>query len=427
MLLLRLRVKPWRLVLAAGVLLLPHGLVGQESTGEVSERSLLPRTEIDQAMAESRFRLGPVYLLPVIAIRDATYDNNVFGTNENPTGDFRTTVQAGTGLILPVGKNVFLRAGAFPEYTWYEQLAERRVFGGKYGGSVRVFANRLTLEASGDYSKTDVLFSSEVQTRVIQEIYTFRLGAELRVLNRLFVYGEGDVKRHRYSEPGAPETVQGVSLTDRTERGFRGEVRYRWSEDVRLGAGYEQIQAEFVQPQQRDNETKTLRGTVYYDRQKLFVNVSGGYTQQRPIHGSTLPPFSGYIGYGSVTYTLLRPLDLQAFADRGVNYAVGSPYYVQDRYGASVVIRTGWRVSMRGFGSLGTDSYSTPVEVPGGGLVDRVDNAKVYGGSLEFSFTSRIQARFAATKSLYNSNVPGNDRSFFRWTVSLLAGENLLK
>ncbi len=413
---------------AAVVLLLPRGLVGQESTGEeLTERTLLPRAEIDLAIAESRFRLGPVYLSPRIAINEATYDSNVFGTNENPTGDFRTTVLAGVGFTYPVGRNVFLRANVFPEYTWYAQLRERRFFGGKYGGSVRVFANRLTLDASGDYSKTDVLFSSEAQTRVIEELYTFRLGAELRVLNRLFVYGEGDVQRFRYSEPGARDTAHGVSLTDRTERGFRGEVRYRWSEDVRLTAGYQETRAEFVQPQERDNETKTVRGTVYYDRQKLFVNVSGGYTQQRPIHGSTLPPFSGLIGSGSVTYTLLRPLDVQAFADRGVNYAVGSPYYIADRYGGAVVIRTGWRVRMRGFGSLGTDSYSRPAEVPGEGLVDRVDDVKVYGGSLDFFFTSRFQAKFTADKSLYNSNVPGNDRSFFRWTVSLLAGGNLLK
>ena len=92
-----------------------------------------------------------------------------------------------------------------------------------------------------------------------------------------------------------------------------------------------------------------------------------------------------------------------------------------------MVIRTGWRLSMRGFGSLGTDSYSTPVAVPGVGLVDRRDDVKEYGGSLYFLFTSRIQARFVATKSRYNSNVPGYDRSFFRWSVSLLLGGNLLK
>lgn len=412
---------------AAVVLLLPRDLVGQESTGEeASDRSLLPRAEIEQAMAESRFRLGPVYLSPLIAIREATYDNNVFGTNENPTGDFRTTVQAGAGLILPVGKNAFLRARAYPEYTWYEQLAERRFFGGNYGGSIRVFANRLTLEASGDYSKTDVLFSSEVQARAVQELDVLRLGAELRVLRRLFVYGEGQLQRFRYSEPGAEQSR--FAGTDRTTRIIRGEVRYLWNESVRLAAGYEETRAEFVSlPQEHDNVIRAVVGTVYYDRGKLFVKVSGGYSKERPIHESTIPPFSGVIGSGSISYTVLRPLDLQAFAERGVTYGVGSPYYIADRYGAGVVIRTGWRVSMRGFGTLGTDSYATPVPVADGGLVDRRDKVKLYGGSLDFFFTSRFQARFAATKSLYNSNVPGLDRSFFRWTVSLLLGGNLLK
>ena len=263
---------------------------------------------------------------------------------------------------------------------------------------------------------------------MIEELDTFRLGAELRVLTRLFVYGEGQVQRFRYSEPGAEQTGPSVSTTDRTERGVRGEVRYRWTEDVRVAAGYEEKRAEFVsQPQQYDNVTRTVVGTVYYDRQRLFVKVSGGYSEEEPINDSTILPFSGFIGSGSVSYTLLRPLDLQAFAGRNLNYGVSSPYYISDRYGAGVVIRTGWRVSMRGFGSLGTDSYPTPVAVPEGGLVDRRDDVKEYGGSLDFLFTSRIQARFAATESRYNSNVPGNDRSFFRWSVSLLLGGNLLR
>jgi hypothetical protein len=417
-------------VFAAGALLLPRVLMAQVSTGrEISERSLLPRAEIEQSMAESRFRLGPVYLSPEIAIREATYDSNIFGTTgENPTGDFRTTVRAGAGFILPVGTNVFLRANAFPEYTWYAQLVERRFFGGTYGGSVQVFANRLTLDAGGDYSKTDVLFSSEVQARVIQELGTFRLGAELRVLARLFLYGEGQLQRFRYSGPGTEETGSSPSTTNRTERTVRGQVRYRWNENVRLAAGYEETRAEFVSlPEQYDNVTRLVGGTVYYDRGKLFVKVSGGYAEERPINDSTILPFSGFTGSGSVSYTLLRPLDLQAFASRNLNYGVSSPYYVSERYGAGVVVRTGWRLSLRGFGSRGTDSYSTPVAVPEAGLVDRVDDVKEYGGSIDFLFTSRIQARFAGTESRYDSNVPGNDRSYFRWYVSLLLGGNLLK
>jgi hypothetical protein len=420
---------PWRAVVAAGVLLFPRALAGQVSTGEeISERSLLPRAEIDQAITESRFRLGSVYLSPEVAIRDATYDSNIYGTPENPIADFRTTVRAGLGLILPVGKNVFLRASAFPGYTWYAQLVERRFFGGEYGGSVRVFANRLTLEASADYSRADVLFSSEVQTRAIQELDTYRLGAELRVLPRFFIYGEAQLQRFRYSGPGAEPVTLGPSITNRTTKLARGGIRYRLNENVRLAAGYEEARAEFVAlPEQYDNVTRIVVGTVYYDRKKLFVKVSGGYSEEKPIHGSTILPFSGMTGSGSVSYTLLRPLDVQAFAGRNLNYGVSSPYYVATRYGGGVVFRIGWRLRMRGFGSLGTDSYSTPVAVPGGGLVDRRDDVKDYGGSLAFLFTPRIQATFAATESRYNSNVVGNDRSFFRWSVSLLLGGNLLK
>ncbi len=419
----------WRPVVVIVPVLLPRILAGQVSTGqELSERSLLPRAEIDQAIAESRFRLGSVYLSPEIAIREATYDNNVFGTSENPTGDFRATVRAGLGLIVPVGRRVFLRANAFPEYTWYRDLAERRFFGGRYRGSIRVFANRLTLEGSADTSREDVLFSSEVQTRAIQELDTFRLGAELRLLRRLFVYGEGQLQRFRYSGPGTEAAALSPAVTNRSAQIVRGEVRYRLDENVRLAAGYEETRAEFVfLPGQYDNLTRALVGTVYYDREKLFVKVSGGYSQERPIHGSTILPFSGMTGSGSVSYTLLRPLALEAFAGRNVNYGVSSPYYIAKRYGAAVVIRTGWRISMRGFGSLGTDLYSTPVAVPGGGLVDRRDDVKDYGGSLDFLLTSRIQARFAATKNRYNSNVPGNDRSLFHWSASLLLGGNLLK
>jgi hypothetical protein len=409
--------------------MMPGLLAGQAPTGEeISERSLLPRDEIEQAIANSRFRLGPVYLSPEIAIREATYDSNVYGTIENPVGDFRTTVSAGLGLVLPVGNNVFFRANAFPEYTWYEKLVERRFLGGKYGGSVRVFANRLTLEGSGDYSKVDALYSSELQARVIEELETLRLGAELMVLRRLFVYGEGQLQLFRYSGAGTEIETLSVSRTNRTAKIVRGEIRYRWNENVRIAAGYEETRAEFdFQPEQYDNVTRAVVGTVYYDRGKLFVNVSGGYSEERPFHGSTILPFSGMTGSGSVSYTLLRPLDLQAFAGRNLNYGLSSTYYISERYGAGLVIRTGWRLIMRGFGSLGTDSYSTPVAVSGEGLVDRVDDVKTYGGEVDFLLSPRIQIRFLATENRYTSNVPVNDRSFFRWTVSLSLGGNLLK
>ncbi len=420
---------PARVAVAAGILFMPGLLAGQVPTEPgLSERTLLPRAEIDQQIAESRFRLGSVHLTPVLAITQATYENNVTGTPENPVGDFIATVSAGVGLILPAGKNVFLRVGAFPSYTWYADLSERSFWGGKYGADFLAFMNRLTIGGGASYSKTDVVFSTENQTHVTLELSTARFDAEYRLLQRLYLYGEGQLQRFRYTGPGAGSVAGSPFTTDHTTGLYRGEVRYRWTEYLRISAGYQGTQADFVYvPQQYDNKTRSVIGGVYYDRGKLFVNASGGYTEGTPNHGSTIPPFSGFLGSGSVTYSLLRRLDLQGYGGRSISYGTSSPYYVLTRYGGGVVVTVGWRLSLRGFGYLGTDSYSTPTEVPEVGLVDRVDDVTGYGGGLTFLFSPRVQLRFVASQSRYNSNVPGFDRSYYRWAVSLGVGENLLK
>jgi hypothetical protein len=417
-----------RATIVAATLLLPRFLAGQLPIDQsFSQPSLLPRAEIDQAISGSRFRLGSVYLTPVLALTQATYDNNIYGTTSNPTGDFLATVSAGVDMILPLGKGVFLRAGAFPAYTWYAQLVENRFLGGQYGAGFLIFSNRLTVEGAAAYSRQNVIYSSESQALVIQNLGTVRLEAEYRILNRLYAYAGGGLQDLSYAGPGVE--AGGISQsTDRKTGRVRAEIRYRPSESVRISGGYEWTRADFVyNPSIYDNTTRSVIGDVYYDRGKLFAHLSGGYMQGSPAHGSTVPPFSGFIGSASLSYSLLRPLNVGGYATRYLTYGQDSPYYVSTRYGASLTVKVGWRLNLQGFGYLGTDSYSTPTSVPGVGLVDRVDDVTGYGAGLNLQLTSRAQLQFLATEEQYNSNVPGVDRSYFRWTVSLSLGGNLLK
>ena len=394
----------------------------------VQTQTVTSRAEIDLAIASSRFQLGPVRLSPEISIRELTYDNNVYGSIDNPQGDFRAVVSAGVGLILPVTPNIFVRAGIFPAYTWYAELTERRFFGGTTGASVLVFANRLTIEGSVDGAREDVIFSTEEQGRVIRNLATARLGAEYRLFTRLFVYGEGQIQRFRFTGPGAESASFDPSTTDRTTRVVRAGLGYRWSEEVSVAVGYEETRAEFVYaPQQYDNSTKAIIGTISYNQPKLKLSISGGYREGEPIHGSSIPPFSGVTGSGSASYSLFRNLDLQAVAGRNLSYGVSSPYYISTRYGGGIVLNVGWRLKIQGFGYGGSDEYTTPTELPDGQLVNRKDDVSGYGGGFDFLFTPRIQMRFSGTESRYNSNVPGYDRSFFRWFVSLNLGGNLLQ
>jgi hypothetical protein len=108
-----------------------------------------------------------------------------------------------------------------------------------------------------------------------------------------------------------------------------------------------------------------------------------------------------------------------------VNYGLTSSYYTSTRYGGGFALRVGWRLKLQGFASSGTDDYSTPFS-SAGQLVDRKDDVTSYGGGLDFLFSPRIQMRLSSSEDRYTSNVPGYDRSFFRWSVSLNLGGNLL-
>src|ERR1700719_419681 len=78
------------------------------------ERTLPISEEIRLQLESSRFRLGIFRLQPRFAIRDLGYDNNVFGTPNNPIADWHSSIAAGPAFIVPAASKVYLRGEAVP-------------------------------------------------------------------------------------------------------------------------------------------------------------------------------------------------------------------------------------------------------------------------------------------------------------------------
>ena len=112
-------------------------------------RTIPAKEEVQDEMGRARMRLGPARVLPSFNVWNAGYDSNVFGTNEDPVGDWTLSVNAGATFLVPFGSKFVLRADAFPQYTWYKELTERDHFGGRYDGSLYGFFNRMTVELFG--------------------------------------------------------------------------------------------------------------------------------------------------------------------------------------------------------------------------------------------------------------------------------------
>ena len=129
------------------------------------ERIIPTKEAVDTDMANSRFRLGPVRLLPGFDVSNAGYNSNVFGHPQNPVGDWTATVNVGTRLIVPFGSKFYLLGDVFPGYTWYATYTDLSNFTGTAGASFAGFFNHLSFEVGARGTEAIVVHSPRFPRR----------------------------------------------------------------------------------------------------------------------------------------------------------------------------------------------------------------------------------------------------------------------
>jgi hypothetical protein len=387
------------------------------------ERTVPVQQQIESQM-QSRFRLGDVRLLPQLALVGPTYDNNVLSAegNQPKTSDWSFTVSAGLGVLIPLGKKMYLKGTLFPEYIYYNRLSDRRQWGGTYGGTLYGFFNRLSVE--GDYtdSRTPQYPNTEIQTQVLADTQTGNLKLEVDLGGPWSVYANSEYQQIAYRPLGAPPPIIAGILSglDRNEGAVRGGIRYKVTSYFSVGVGAEETRTRFDQdPQQANNTSTAVIATVHYDRPRLFVNFSGGYRNGRPENGSNFPGYDTFTGSGYVSYELFRNLDLNIYGNRAVYYSLSpfNPYYLGGIGGGGLTLHFGRRVSINGFGGYGTNTYPVPVDG-----VSREDKVTIYGGGLNVYIIKSISLTANASNTRYNSNINLFDRTVFRFTSGLVIG-----
>lgn len=376
--------------------------------------------EVKADMDSARFRLGPIRLIPSIAVTNAGYDSNVFATSEDVVSDWTATFRAGARFLVPFGSKVYLRADAFPQYTWYADLAERRFFGGEYTGSLYGFFNRLSVELSSAYYERYRIFSSELDSRVFGKTTGGAGRIELEVSGPFSLYGTGDYSRIRFTQAGGPPD-EDVTRNDRDQYAVGGGLRYRPSPSWSISAGAAQSWAEFVTTGAiRDNRSTAYLIGFAYNQPRLFVNLSGGYREGRADNGSAFPEYSTGVGSLFVSFFPIRWLEVRGYGQRSVGYSLSliNPYYFENRIGGAVNIEILARLLLKGFAETGPNNYPLP-ELVAGEPVKRRDEARIYGGGLSIKIVRNAVFTGTVSRSVYESNIPGAGRDYTRFTAFL--------
>ena len=400
-------------------------LAAQLATDLVPRERTISRTdEIRRDLADSRFRLGPIRIRPVFAIRDLGYDNNVFGAADGAqVGDWRSTVGAGANLILPMGRKLYLTGSVIPEYTYYQRLTDRRLFGGNYGGSAIALFNRLSVEAGGNIDKAIGPVSSELERSAPGRQTNQFVRSEIEVFRRLSFFGSAQRQEQRY-ELTASDVASGTTLDqlERNETVARGGVRYALRSYFDISAAVENGTTDFVSARTSDNSTHAVIAGIHYDRPRFFVNVSGGSrTGEARGSFSTFPRYSTTTGSYYAAYQLGVPLAVDAYGHRSVVYGLyaGNPYFLETRNGIGFTLPVGQRLGLRGFTEAGKNAYP----IRSGGVL-RTDDVTVVGGGIAYRLYRTTTLTIVASDTRYTSNIPDFNRSIFRVaTVVSLRGE----
>lgn len=400
-----------------GVVLLfsAHGALGQLTTDVVPQGRLIPKEQqIQRDLETARYRLGPFRLQPLLTLRDIGYSSNVFGTPEDPISDWSATVSTGVKWTLPFGPKMYFRGEAAPEYTWFNELAERRFLGGTYSASALALFNRLSIEANAETSKELSLLNSETEAPAIRRLTDLSLDAEVDVLRRLSVFGRGQTQRHRYRREEVsrfPDLTRLPEL-DRDDSVFRAGVRYRFSTALNISMASETSRSEFTLDPSRDNESKALLLGVHYERPRMYLNLTGGKRDGEPIRNSDFRPYSTTTGSYYFAYTLVAPLEVRLQGQRRVRYGLfeSNPYFFETRNGVAVLSGVGRRLALRAFADVGENEY--PTTAAAGRF--RTDKVLTYGGGFIVRTFRNMALTVIVSQTEYDSNFDNFDRSVIR-------------
>ncbi len=391
------------------------------------ERTVPVDEEVRGEMERSRIHLGPVRLLPWLAVRNFGYNDNIFGSSQDPVGDWLATVAAGARLYVPVGSKTFLRLDALPEYTWYEHLGSRSQAGGRGEAAYLAFFNRLSLAVSGTYSLNPVsILSSEIPATVVRTDWDGKANFELKATQKISVFAGAEFLREKIRNGGSVPLQDLVSVEnyDRDDAVVRAGVRYRFSPGWDVSLAAEGTETKFVlNPDERNNRSFAPLVGLHYDRPRFFANLYAGYRIGRPLEGSGFPAFETATGSAYFSYVLTRSVELSTFGSRRLQYgtSVEDPYYIETRYGAGVSLRVFSRLSLQGFGSYGTNDYTFAAR-RSPGLIGRRDDVSTYGGGLTLGLWRNVTLTSGATRNNYNANIPGNDRGVTTFSTGLSFG-----
>ncbi len=378
------------------------------------------REEADMIRQQTKFRLGPLRIVPVIRLYDVGYDSNIYYANERQEalGDFTATLSPEIRAHWLMSGSLILSAMENPEYIAYAREAALRTFSNSFSGGLRWLALR-RFSLSAEYH--DLSHVRRALSELDHRIRDSATGAEASLFyetargTAVGISGGRDDFRYEDVTSGVPNEGYGLAL-DRRETRASLEVYYRvFSRSTFFSAvTWKRYAFSHEASAWRDASSIDVSGGFRFPLVGLARGtVRFGWKSFRP-DSPLRTPFSGLVAGTSVSFRRGRiALTLGLDRDNVFSYLESAYYYVdtRGRAGLSLYLLRYLRIDARV--AYGTMLYPEPQEIWVDGVPVVVSDRKDAHVDISFGPVVRI-FRTAGLGLAYNiyrrtSNAPGFD------------------
>lgn len=372
-----------------------------------------------RAMERSRWRFGRLLVDPWIYLRDFAYqDNQTSSAEDQSVTDLTVGIGAGINTYMTIGGDFIWGTFLLPEYTWWQDLDERRRLNGRYGTGLFENVGRIGVEATLTRFDESAIFSDEVEQQVSQRTDSGELSLTYNLGRGFLLFA--DFAARSFSSLEDDPALAALSRLDRDETIYRVGVGFESLRGVKLSLGFEQSDVEFESAGlDRSNSGDAIVFDFLYDGPLFLLNGQLASRSVDPEMSSEFIPYDDITGSLNLGSRPIGPARLELYARQDVSYSIQSrvSYVEYETAGAGIRVSLGSRGELHVYGEEGDDEYLQlePGDLP------RTDDRTSYGLSFSLRF-DRYSFSIGYTVDDYESTIPVFDRDFTRFRTSVSVG-----
>jgi hypothetical protein len=299
--------------------------------------------DVNYINTQTRWRLGPLRLYPMLQLSNIGYDSNVYYSPEGfaSISDYTGTLSFRMDAYFLFRNWLIFSFSENPSYLYFVEQKGQRYFGNSYAFSLRILAfSRIALSGISQFTRQRTRGSTEIDARILEQIKQTS-GSIFYETARNTSFGfTGVIRNLKYEDVTVPGTEDPLSVSqNREERSAQGELYYRVFSDSSffVNFGYVEYSFEYPQSQFRDSYSYQFNSGIRFPllgkaRGVLSLGFKKLIPRREELHG-----FSGLVGNTSVNYRFGRfSYTLEFSRDVPFSVFTNNIFYMENRYGIGI-------------------------------------------------------------------------------------------